>query len=1201
LVQICPFFPELTGVHNFEAIKRTNFTILRINLLLLRDLRPISLLILTVLLSLWAGAQIPISIRPVSNLRQKVFKVSSDTLRIDTISIIPSSFIIRDIPASDYRLDFANAILFWNKRPSTDSITIQYRVFPHRLNPYVQRMQYDSIMNNMSLRPYEFNNDLTESQKGIFNFGTIKAEGSFGRQIAFGNSQDAVLNSVLNLQLSGMLGDSIEIQAAITDNNIPIQPDGTTQQLNEFDQVYLQFKQRNWQLNLGDIDLRQNQSYFLNFYKRLQGLSFQTNNRISKNIASKTLASGSIAKGKFTRNILNALEGNQGPYRLIGANNEIFFIVLANTERVFLDGQLLQRGEDQDYVINYNTAEVTFTPKHMVTKDSRIQVEFEYADRNFLNANLYLSQEFDFGQKLKLRFGIFNNSDAKNSSVNQVLDNEQKQFLASIGDSIQKALYPSAVLDTFAAGKILYARIIYTPPTGGIDSFYQYSTDPTLAKYNLAFTEVGFGNGNYVADFNGANGKVFKFITPVAGVKQGDFEPVIVLVTPKKQQLFNLGVDYAIDKNTLLKAEVAMSNNDVNTFSKINNGDDQGWATKLQLNNTRLLTDRNKLRLITSLDYEYVQDKFKPLERLRTVEFTRDWGLPVLFQPATENIIRLGAGIVNNKNNSLTYGFTQYHRSDSYNGFQNTLTQVTGWKGWQFNNNLTITNFNTAIGKGTFFRPTIDLSKQLKKLNYWRVGVRYALEQNKTRDKSADTLTADAFSFDSYTIYLKSDERKKNRFGINFFTREDKYKDPGRKNFIHGDRSYNLNLQTELLANSRRRFSLDATFRKLTISNPAISNQLADETILGRAEYQMTEWKGLVGGNILYEVGAGQEQKRDFAYLEVPAGTGQYAWIDYNNDGTQQLNEFELAAFPDQAKFIRIFTPTNEFIKANYVTFNYRFDLNPRAVWTAANSKGFKKFISKFNYSTALQISKKSIAKGDFEFNPFKYSVNDTALITLTTSIVNTISFNRFSTIWGMDISNVRNSGKSLLTYGYESRKLNDWTGKFRLNMSKSASLNINGRKGTNALYTANAQFDNRNYQLDISSIEPALSFIRGTSFRLVTGYKVETKKNLPIYGGEKATSNSVNIESKYNVLQNSSITAKFTFNNIDFKSVSAATTTVSYIMLDGLLPGKNYLWSLTFTKRLLNNLELNFQYDGRKPAESKTVHVGRASVTALF
>jgi hypothetical protein len=1166
----------------------------------LRDLRPISFVILSVLLSLWCRAQNPFLPNTFSNLRQKFFKVEGDILKIDTISIIRNTFRIDGVDTADYRLDFINAILSWNKKPATDSVKISYRVFPYKLNPVTQRIRYDSIMNNMSLRPYEFNNELTESQKGIFNFGSIKAEGSIGRQIAFGNSQDAVLNSILNLQLSGILGDSIEINAAITDNNIPVQPDGTTQQLNEFDQIFLQFKKRNWQIDLGDIDIRQNQNYFLNFYKRLQGASVQTSNRISDKVVSKTLASGSIAKGKFTRNIITALEGNQGPYRLQGANNEFFFIVLANTERVFLDGQLLQRGEDQDYVINYNTAEVTFTPKRMITKDSRIQVEFEYADRNFLNANLYLSQEFEFNQKLKLRLGFFNNSDAKNSSINQVLDVQQKQFLSGIGDSIQKAYYPSAVLDTFAAGKVLYQKIYYTNGTG-VDSFYKYSTDPDSAKYTVSFTEVGFGSGNYVSEFNGANGKVYRFITPVNGVKQGNYEPVIVLITPKRQQIMNIGIDYAIDKNTLLKAEVAVSNNDVNTFSQKDNGDDKGFAGKFQLNNTKPLHTKNNLQLISIVDYEYVQDKFKPLERLRTVEFSRDWGLPYIIQPVTENIIRLGTGIRNNKNNGIFYRFTNYNRSDNYNGFQNAITQTTNWNGWQFNNELTVTNYKTALNKGTFFRPIVDMSKQLKKMANWRVGFRYTLEQNASRNKTTDTLTTDAFSFDTYSVYLRSDERKKNKYGITFFTRSDKYKFFSGKDFVRGDRSYNLNIQTELLSNVKRQFLLNATFRKLKVNNPAVSNQKEDETILGRAEYVMNEWKGLLTGNVLYEVGAGQEQKRDFAYLEVPAGTGQYAWIDYNNDGVQQLNEFELAAFQDQAKFIRILTPTNQFIKANYVTLNYSFNISPRAILNSGDLKGFAKFISRFNILTSFQTNKKSVAKGSFEFNPFKYGVNDTALLTLSTVLANTLSFNRFSIKWGIDLTNINNNGKSLLTYGYESRKLNDWAAKFRWNMSTSISLNINGRKATNALYTPNAQFDNRNYELDINSIEPSFTFLKPSKFKLITGYKLESKKNLPIYGGEKAISNSMNIEAKYNVLQNSAITGKFTFNNISFKSQSVATTTVSYIMLDGLLPGKNYLWSLTFTKRLLNNIELNIQYDGRKPAESRTVHVGRASITALF
>ncbi|MDP9231045.1 MAG: hypothetical protein M3O67_10315, partial [Bacteroidota bacterium] len=527
----------------------------------------ISIVFLFVLFSLWSSAQLPFQNTGHSNLKQKIVAVTNDSLLLDTVSIIPKTLSIVGVPDADYRLDFVHAILYWNKKPATDSVKISYRVFPYKLNPVTQHMNFDSVMNNFYAEPFEFNDNRNyNQQKGIFDFGNLNYNGSFGRGISFGNNQDAVVNSNLNLQLNGMLGDSIEVSAAITDNNIPIQPDGNTQQLNEFDQVFLQFKKRRWQLNLGDIDIRQNKSYFLNFYKRLQGISFQTNNQLSKSVNSNTLISGSIAKGKFNRNIFQGLEGNQGPYKLTGASNEFFFIVLAGTERVFVDGELLQRGEDQDYVINYNTAEVTFTPKKMITKDSRIQVEFEYADRNFLNANFYLSQEFEVNNKLKLRLGAFNNSDAKNSQINQVLDVNQKFFLSNIGDSIQKAFYPTAVLDTFAAGKILYAKEYFNTGTG-TDSFYVYSTNPDSGRYNLSFIDLGQGNGNYVPEFNGANGKVYKFLMPAGTIKQGRFEPVTILVTPKKQQLVTLGTDYNITKNTLFKSEVAMSNYDVNTFS----------------------------------------------------------------------------------------------------------------------------------------------------------------------------------------------------------------------------------------------------------------------------------------------------------------------------------------------------------------------------------------------------------------------------------------------------------------------------------------------------------------------------------------------------------------------------------------------------------------------------------------------------------
>ena len=133
------------------------------------------------------------------------------------------------------------------------------------------------------------------------------------------------------------------------------------------------------------------------------------------------------------------------------------------------------------------------------------------------------------------------------------------------------------------------------------------------------------------------------------------YEPVQILVTPKKQQVVNLGVDYRFDKNTLLKTEIATSKNDVNTFSTKDDGDDRGWAAKFQFSSDKVLKSTRKLQLNTQLDYEYVQQKFKPLERLRGVEFSRDWGLPLFSQPADENIIKATAGIKDKNNNSFSY------------------------------------------------------------------------------------------------------------------------------------------------------------------------------------------------------------------------------------------------------------------------------------------------------------------------------------------------------------------------------------------------------------------------------------------------------------------------------------------------------------------------------------------------------------------
>ena len=1143
----------------------------------------------------------------LSNLHRKYLPVRDGKIPIDSMSVIPGAFFVKGVSDSAFVLDWVNSALVWKHPPAgMDSVLVTYRTFPYRMNAVARRFNYDSIQNYFLVRPYDKQRDGMDGSDNFFSFGNITYNGSFGRSITFGNNQDAVVTSNLNLQISGYLADSIQISAAITDNNIPIQPDGTTADLNEFDKIFLQFKKKNWALTMGDIDLRQNQNYFLSFYKRMQGASFETTQQIDAKTTNRTLVSAAIAKGKFTRNIFQGQEGNQGPYKLQGANGELYFIVLAGTEKVFIDGQLMQRGEDQDYVINYNTGEITFTPNRMITQDKRIQVEFEYADRNYLNVNMYLFDEANFNNKLKVRVGLFSNSDSRNSPINQTLTPDQNKFLARLGDSVNHAFYPVANVDTFSAGKVLYRRVdtTYKNAAGQIvhDSAYVFSTDATQTLYSLSFANVGPGYGNYVPDLNGVNGSVFIWVAPVGGVMQGSYEAAQFLVTPKTQQVMTLGADYAMNRNTTVTAEVAKSHYDVNTLSTIDKSNDDGYAARVLFKNVKPLGAAQKgLQLTSGLGYEYVQKTFNPIERLRAPEFTRDWGLTLGVSPADERIYNASLQLSDKKLNSVKYDVSRYERGDGFTGTRNVLGHHQVWRGWTVTDQLSVTTSDSGHISGLYLRPNIDLSKKLSFLKDYVVGANYSLERNKQMDKKADSVTNTSFEFNTWSVYLKSPEKNPNHWGMTFMTRENSY--PYGRSLIRGDRSRNFNLYADFLKNPHHQLHINATYRSLQILDSAITTQTSDNSILGRAEYIVSEWKGFMRGDALYEVGSGQQQKLNFTYLQVPAGTGQYAWIDYNKDGIQQLSEFVLAQFQDQAQYIRVYTPTNEYVRATYTTFNYNVTLTPKSI-IGVKSKAFGQLLSRMTLQSSMQLTQKQRARGLLQWNPFKSPLDDTALITRTQIMVNTLSFNRQDPHWGFDLSNTRNGSKSLLTYGYETRQANEWSLRTRLNMNKSIALTTVYRQGNNQLNNSGSNFDSSNYDLRQFSIEPGVTYTRRSNLRVGVGYRLTAKQNSLQWGGQKYTATALNTDFKYNILQSTSIQGKFTVSSIVYTSAAgkpSTTSAVSYTILEGLMPGKNYLWNIDLTKRLGNSLELSLQYEGRKAGDTRIIHTGRAALRALL
>jgi hypothetical protein len=405
-----------------------------------------------------------------------------------------------------------------------------------------------------------------------------------------------------------------------------------------------------------------------------------------------------------------------------------------------------------------------------------------------------------------------------------------------------------------------------------------------------------------------------------------------------------------------------------------------------------------------------------------------------------------------------------------------------------------------------------------------------------------------------------------------------------------------MNVMTELMKNEHRQFRLNVSYRELQVNNKNYSNEKSDKSLLGRAEYAMNEWRGLLSGNVLYELGSGQEQKREYTYIEVPAGQGYYTWNDYNEDGIPQLNEFEIAMYQDQKKWIRVLTPTNEYVKANYIQFNYNLSINPDKVIGKEKVGKLVNFVKRFSSNSTLQINKKEISNGGFEFNPFQKNLVDSSLISLTSFLSNSIYFNRKNPVWGIDVTHRLNKTKSLLNYGFESNSLRDLSIRARWNLSKNIATGLINKYIRNQLITPS--FTNRNYRVNEISAEPTISYIYKSDFRVSLIYTYDKKKN-SMGGAESSLNNQLAAEVKYNVLSDGTINARFSLNNINFKG--DANSTVGYILLNGLMPGKNYLWNVELTKRLAGNIELNLQYDGRKPSKNSVIHTGRVAIRAIF
>lgn len=1170
--------------------------------------------------------------------RIKLVSITSDTTQLDTLSLIPGTIKIKIadgslLDTSYYKINYANGFLILDrKKVLKDSIPLQgihstYKTFPYLFTAEVKHKDANRIKPDLQGNSTPFSYNIESKNDDIFKMEGLNKSGSISRGISFGNNQDVVVNSSLNLQLAGHLSNNVDILLAATDNNIPIQPEGNTQQLQEFDKVFIQLSNANNKLIAGDFQLTRPNSYFMNFNKKAQGVSFsssfKTNSEskdLSKQGGNKASISAAVSRGKFARNASVSSkfndrdqESNQGPYHLRGAENEAFIIVLSGSEKVYIDGRLMQRGQENDYVINYNTSEITFTSNQLITKDKRIVVEFQYSDRNYARSLLHFGDDFE-QNKMKVHFNVYSEQDNKNQSLQQSLTPAQKKLLSEIGDTLSLAVSPSYDSVPFNSDEVLYHKNDTTIGTHTFTKIFEYSTKKVFVyltandstHYRVTYSFVGEGKGNYRQILSSANGKVFEWIMPdtLTNLPRGNYEPVIQLITPKKKQMVTVGVDYAFNKNSRLSVEAALSKNDINTFSSANSNDDVGYSLKMNFDNAtplhrKAMSDSasGKVTLLTNVNYEYVQKYFSPIERYRSIEFERDWNRGSSSIQDDQHIIGASLGLSKKEFGFVGYKFNAFFEGIHYNANKNNADVMISRKGFALNYNGSLLN-SASLTNTNFYRHKSGISQKIKWLN---IGLKDEFEQNKFALSKKDSLLGNSYKFWEWQAFIQNSDTTKNKYGINYKQRTDYgIKDTaGVTHFENTTFAQSYGGYLDLVKNPNSQLKLNAAYRVLEIRNNSLTSQKPDNSLVARVEYNFKLLKGVIFSNTYYEIGSGLEVKKEFSYIMVATGQGVYAWNDYNGNGVKELNEFVVAVFNDQANYIKVFTPTNDYQKVYSNQFSQVLMLKPSVIW--ATKKGFRKFVSRFANQASFRIDRKSddnnLANA---YNPFLTETNDSKLKTLNSSFRNTLFINQLSSKFGLDLTfqDIRN--KVLLVNGLDSRVNRYKEARLRWNFSKQLSCNLaykDGVKKSNSEFFSSQDFSIKYYE-----VEPKINLQPNTSFRVTTSFKYTDRKNQITPGEQHAVLQDYGAEVKYNVLQKGSLNVKADFIQIQYSDANK-NTSLSYEMLDALKTGQNITWGVVYQRNLSSNLQLSLTYDGRKSqgAGSKAIHTGGAQVRAYF
>lgn len=1095
-------------------------------------------------------------------------------IQLDSVPINSSFFELNTvegehIASTKYQIDFENATLFLNSEliENHTALKVSFLRYPEFLTRRYSALNPNLIMPSNSAVQQLYQLEEPE-RKQIELFDGLQTSGSIVRGITVGNNQSAVVNSQLDLQISGELGNGVRLTAAIKDDNIPIQDDGYSQRLQEFDQVYITLEGERWKVTAGDVNLENQTSKFLNFQKKVQGIHVAA--QLGERKQTEVFASGAMVRGRYSRSTFTGQEGNQGPYKLFGSNNELYVLIVSGSERVYVNGIQLTRGENNDYVIDYASGEIVFTAQHPITSDMRINVEYQYTDTNYNRFVTYNGGGYK-GEKLQLQGYYYLESDFKNQPLQLSLSEAQIATLSNAGDDSSQMLAPSAIAADFDENRVQYEQ----QTVNGV-TVYVYSTNQNAQLYNVTFTYVGTGEGDYSIVNTLATGKVMEYV----GSGMGDYAAVNQLVAPTQNQVAVVSGRYTPSEKTEIDFETAVSTNDQNLFSSIDDEDNTDMALAVQATQALVKTEKSQLNVFGKLDY--IGQNFQSIERIYNIEFNRDWNLETL-PNLNQQLVTGGIQYQSQNIGTANYQVDYLNFEGATSGIKHSIQSRLHFGKLSVQANGSALSTDGIAETSDFYRWYSRAAYSFSKA--W-VGVRFNSENNQIQNIATELYDETrSQAFKEYTVFTGIGDSTAIFTEIGYTYRVN--------DSIHNNRLQRFNTSNTVFVNSRWIQNENTQLQSyISYRNFAydIENSPNEKSLNSRIQYNQKLFKGGIQYNATYETGSGTIAQQDFSYVEVDAGQGIYTWIDYNNNGVKEIEEFEVAQFQDQANYVRVFLPNQFYIKTHQNKLSQTLTVNP-AVWSTDHSSFWAHFYNQTSYLTDKKIEK----QGDnFILNPFQnYGAE---LLGLNESIRNVLFFNRGKQQHTTSYTYINTKAKTQLSVGAQENKIFSHQLQWQHKVKTDWIANFTTLFGETE--TASENYESRNYTIENYSVEPKITYVFSNNSRFDVSYEYQHKENIQ--------TNEESLEQHHAELAfNFTNKQKFALNTslayYKNKFVGNSFSPVGYQILEGLQPGNNFTWTVFLQKQLTKFLDLNLNYNGRKSETSRTIHTGSVQLKAYF